>query len=324
MCSTQNMLGKKSNRSSNFTIYEKIDLLKLVRPHIKVLEVHKNNQAIIVEKNRCWETIAQQYNAVGVDRPPRSAQALRTLYKRIKESAKQEIARREQLHPDYKGNVSEPTRRILEMIPHIFQPLLKVLDPDNLQRPCGSSASEHDSCVEQTASLYPQPGTSGYQSHSCHDWVTPESEPEHEEKPPPILTVLSQPGENLQQEKKNETQLATNGSASPFSSSGARVSLTPSPRPARREDSLFSHRQHHRGVLQHVASHDNGEMQLMSAEEHEIIMENQRKFGHYLDEKRESLKRKQALEEDLLRAKIRVEELKAARLQQGLPAIQEA
>ncbi|XP_067835383.1 fibrinogen silencer-binding protein [Heptranchias perlo] len=324
MCSVQNMLGKKSNRSSNFTIYEKIDLLKLVWPHIKVLEVHKNNQAIIVEKNRCWETIAQQYNAVGVDRPSRSAQALRTLYKRIKESAKQEIARREQLHPDYKGNVSEPTRRILEMIPHIFQPLLKVIDGDNIQRPGGSSASEQDSCVEQPASLYPQPGTSGYQSHSCPDWITPESEPEHEEKPPPILTILSQPSESLEQQNKTETQQATNGSASPFSSCGARVSLTPSPRPARREDVLFSHHQHHRSALHHMTSHDNGEMQLMSAEEHEIIMENQRKFGLYLDEKRESLKRKQALEEDLLRAKIRVEELKAARLQQGLPAVQDA
>ncbi|XP_067882259.1 fibrinogen silencer-binding protein-like [Heterodontus francisci] len=191
-------------------------------------------------------------------------------------------------------------------------------------RPCGSSASEQDSCVEQPANLYPQPGTSGYQSHSCPDWIMPESEPEHEEKPPPLLTVLSQPSESLEQQKKTETQQATNGSASPFSSCGARVSLTPSPRPARREDVLFSHHQHHRGVLPHVASHDHGEMQLMSAEEHEIIMENQRKFGLYLDEKRESLKRKQVLEEDLLRAKIRVEELKAARLQQGLPALQEA
>ncbi|XP_048384804.1 fibrinogen silencer-binding protein-like [Stegostoma tigrinum] len=321
MYSTENMQGKKSNRSSNFTIYEKIDLLKLVRPHIKVLEVHKNNQAIIVEKNRCWETIAQQYNAVGVDRPPRSAQALRTLYKRIKESAKQEIARREQLHPDYKGNVSEPTRRILEMNPHIFQPLLKVVDPDHLQRPCASSASEQDSCVEQPMSLFPQPGTSSCPLQHCPDWITPESEPEHEEKPPPLLTVLSQPNVNLEHQKKTETQQTTNGSASPFSSCGARVSLTPSPRLARREDDMFSIHPRHRGALYHLSSHDNEQVQLMSAEEHEIIMENQRKFGLYLDEKRESLKRRQVLEEELLKAKIRVEELKAARLQQGLPAL---
>ncbi|XP_007886127.1 fibrinogen silencer-binding protein [Callorhinchus milii] len=323
MCSVQNMLGKKSNRSSNFTIYEKIDLLKLVRPHIKVLEVHKNNQAIIVEKNRCWESIAQQYNAVGVDRPPRSAQALRTLYKRIKESAKQEVARREQLHPDYKGNVSEPTRRILEMIPHIFQPLLKVMDSDSLQRRGGSSASEQDSCVEQPSTLYLQPGPSGYQSHSCPDWITPESEPEHEEKPPPILSVVSPPTESLEQQNKTDTQQATNGSASPSSSCDAQMSLTPSPQPARREDVLFSHHHHQGGVLRHMAGRDNGEMQLMSSEEHEIIMENQRKFGLYLDEKREILKSKQVLEEDLLRARIRVEELRAARLQQGLPDLKD-
>ncbi|XP_069777993.1 fibrinogen silencer-binding protein-like [Narcine bancroftii] len=312
------MLWKKSNRSSNFTIYEKIDLLKLVRPCIKVLEVHKNNQAVIVEKNRCWENIAQCYNAVGVDRPSRSAQALRTLYKRIKESAKQEIARREQLHPDYKGNISEPTRRILEMIPHIFHPLLKVMDGDNFQRLGGSSTSEQSSCVEQPAGLHSQPGTSGYTSHSCSDWITAESEPEHEEKPPPILAVPSQPNESIEQQRRKETQEATNSSASPFSSCEAQASLTPSPRPARREDVLFRYQHCHQGSLRHK-TRDDDEIQLMSSEEHEIIMENQRKFGLYIDEKRESLKRKQALEEDLLRAKIRVEELKAARLQQGLP-----
>lgn len=318
------MLGKKSNRSSNFTIYEKIDLLKLVRPYIKVLEVHKNNQAVIVEKNRCWESIAQQYNAVGVDRPSRSAQALRTLYKRIKESAKQEIARREQLHPDYKGNISEPTRRILEMIPHIFQPLLKVIDGDNLQRLGGSPASDQGSCVEQPSGLYPQPGISGYPSHPCSEWITPDSEPEHEEKPPPILTMPSEPNESIEQAKRKEIREATNGSASPFSSCEPQLSLTPSPRPARREDILFVHQQRHQGSSHHLTRHNDGEIQLMSAEEHEIIMENQRKFGLYLDEKRESLKRKQLLEEELLRAKIRVEELKAGRLQQGLPVPQDA
>ncbi|XP_062898551.1 fibrinogen silencer-binding protein [Mobula hypostoma] len=319
------MLGKKSNRSSNFTIYEKIDLLKLVRPYIKVLEVHKNNQAVIVEKNRCWESIAHQYNAIGVGRPSRSAQALRTLYKRIKESAKQELARREQLHPEYKGNVSEPTRRILEMIPHILQPFLKVVDGDDLQRLGGNSASEQGSCVEQPASLHPQSGTSGHPSHSCSDWITPESEaePEPEEKPPPVLTLPSQPSESAEQQKRKETPEATNGSATPFSSCEEQVSLTPSPRPARREDFLVRHQRRHQGSSHPVTGHEDGELQWMSAEEHEIIMENQRKFGLYLDEKRESLKRKQALEEDLLRAKIRVEELKAERLQQGLPVSQD-
>lgn len=54
-------------------------------------------------------------------------------------------------------------------------------------------------------------------------------------------------------------------------------------------------------------------------EEHELVIANHRKAAVYLEEKREGLKRKQELEEELLRAKIKVERLRAARLRHGLP-----
>lgn len=112
------MVGKA--RSSNFTLSEKLDLLKLVRPHIRILEEHTNKHAVIVDKNKCWDTVAEQYNALGGDRPHRTAQGLRTLYKRLKESAKQEVMQRRHAQPEYRGSISEPTRRIMEMIPHLF------------------------------------------------------------------------------------------------------------------------------------------------------------------------------------------------------------
>lgn len=49
------------------------------------------------------------------------------------------------------------------------------------------------------------------------------------------------------------------------------------------------------------------------------MLANHRKVALYLEEKREGLKRKQELEEELLRAKIKVEKLKATRLRHGLP-----
>lgn len=112
------MVGKA--RSSNFTLSEKLDLLKLVRPHIRILEEHTNKHAVIVDKNKCWDTVAEQYNALGGDRPHRTAQGLRTLYKRLKESAKQEVMQRRHAQPEYRASISEPTRRIMEMIPLLF------------------------------------------------------------------------------------------------------------------------------------------------------------------------------------------------------------
>lgn len=125
------MVGKA--RSSNFTLSEKLDLLKLVRPHIRILEEHTNKHAVIVDKNKCWDIVAEQYNTLGGDRPHRTAQGLRTLYKRLKESAKQEVMQRRHTQPELRSAISEPTRRIMEMIPHLFQ-LLPIHEDLTLRR----------------------------------------------------------------------------------------------------------------------------------------------------------------------------------------------
>lgn len=111
------MVGKA--RSSNFTLSEKLDLLNLVKPYVKILEEHTNKNSVIVEKNRCWDVIAVNYNAIGVDRPPRTAQGLRSLYKRLKEYAKQELLQQKEAQSEFKSNVSEPTKKVMEMIPQI-------------------------------------------------------------------------------------------------------------------------------------------------------------------------------------------------------------
>ncbi|RXN00151.1 Fibrinogen silencer-binding protein [Acipenser ruthenus] len=93
------MVGKA--RSSNFTEAEKIDLLRLVRPHVRVIEEHKHKHLAIVGKNRCWVAEVEYYSALGGERPPRTAQGLHTLYKRLKENAKQELVQQQRAQPEY-------------------------------------------------------------------------------------------------------------------------------------------------------------------------------------------------------------------------------
>uniref|UniRef100_H2ZU90 RAD54 homolog B n=1 Tax=Latimeria chalumnae TaxID=7897 RepID=H2ZU90_LATCH len=188
------MVGKA--RSSNFTLSEKLDVLELVKPYVKVLEEHTNKHSVIVEKNRCWDIITEQYNALGKDRPARTAQGLRTLYKRLKEGARQELMQRKQAQPEHQGSLSEPTKTLMEIVP-----------------------------------LFPG---------------------------------------NVQGEKKNRACQNIHT-----------------------EQSLGEAHEHSEQVL------------VMAKEEHEIIMENQRKLSLYIEEKREGQKRKQRLEEELLRVKIK-------------------
>lgn len=233
------MVGKA--RSSNFTLSEKLDLLKLVKPYVKILEEHTNKHSVIVEKNKCWDIIADNYNAIGVDRPPRTAQGLRTLYKRLKEYAKQELLQQKETHSDCKSSISEPTKKVVEMIPQISNVCLR--------------------------------DRSGVQSASID----------------------------------KETIAGT-------SSVDMRVMMSPSPVP--RRDEFFRLEVGER--FRPMCGYDPQMLQMLK-EEHQIILENQRKIGLYVQEKRDGLKRKQQLEEELLRTKIKVEKLKAIRLRRDLP-----
>lgn len=89
------------------------------------------------------------------------------------------------------------------------------------------------------------------------------------------------------------------------------IPLSTSPLPLRHDlypNDIYSHCEPDRFRPLHLAK-----------EEHELVLANHRKVAMYLEEKREGLKRKQELEEELLRAKIKVEKLRAARLRHGLP-----
>lgn len=93
--------------------------------------------------------------------------------------------------------------------------------------------------------------------------------------------------------------------------SSVNVPFITSPLPLRHglyHDDIDRHHEHDRFRPLHLAK-----------EEHELVLANHRKVALYLEEKREGLKRKQELEEELLRAKIKVEKLRAARLRHGLP-----
>ncbi|KAM9310004.1 DNA repair and recombination protein RAD54B [Pholidichthys leucotaenia] len=315
------MVGKA--RSSNFTLSEKLDLLKLVRPHIRILEEHTNKHAVIVDKNKCWDTVAEQYNGLGGDRPHRTAQGLRTLYKRLKESAKQEVMQRRHAQPEYRATISEPTRRIMEMIPHLFHHV-PIHEKDQALRRL--IYSKHNSPIEHPGSSSSLAGLQDYPAavpSIPHEVV--QLDPEEDVKPPLNLpTVTTHTGLRLdggqEREAEREAEQETEpdlGSVPDYETSlspapsSVNVPLSSSPLPLRHNlypDDIYDHREPDRFRPLHLAK-----------EEHELVLANHRKVAQYLEEKREGLKRKQELEEELLKAKIKVEKLKAARLRHGLP-----
>lgn len=142
-------------------------------------------------------------------------------------------------------------------------------------------------------------------------------DPEDDVKPPPDLPILSthaESGLEAGQEQEGEQDLGSiqnyEGSLSPAPSS-VNIPLSASPLPLGHDlypNDIYPHHQPDRFRPLHLAR-----------EEHELVIANHRKVAIYLEEKREGLKRKQELEEELLRAKIKVEKLKAARLRHGLP-----
>lgn len=142
-------------------------------------------------------------------------------------------------------------------------------------------------------------------------------DPEEDVKPPPDLPILSThagPGLDGGQEREGEQDLGSvhdyEASLSPAPSS-MNIPLSTSPLPLRHDlypNDIYPHHEPDRFRPLHLAK-----------EEHELVLANHRKVALYLEEKREGLKRKQELEEELLRAKIKVEKLKAARLRHGLP-----
>ncbi|KAM6968401.1 fibrinogen silencer-binding protein [Aplochiton taeniatus] len=304
------MVGKA--RSSNFTLSEKLDLLKLVRPHVRILEEHTNKHAVIVDKNKCWDTVAEQYNELGGDRPPRTAQGLRTLYKRLKESAKQEVMQRRHAQPEYRGSISEPTRRVMEMIPHLFHHV-PIHDKDAALRRL--MYIKRDSPVEQPGSSSSVSGLQEYPAGPINLQEAVQLDRKDDVKPPPDLNLLSaritlDEDEGQEEDEDLASVHGYDPSLSPCTSS-VNIPLSPSPLPLRRDlypnDIYPRHEPDRFRPLQ------------LAKEEHEMVLANHRKVGVYLEEKREGLKRKQDLEEELLRTKIKVEKLRAARLRHGLP-----
>lgn len=122
--------------------------------------------------------------------------------------------------------------------------------------------------------------------------------------------------EKVVEEEEEEDDLVSNVYAASLSPCPSSVHLLPSPPAPESRRSLYERG----GVLFRNPALAAESLQMMR-EEHELLLANHRKLGQYLDEKREGLKRKQQLEEDLLRSKVKVEKLRAARLRHGLPLV---
>lgn len=134
----------------------------------------------------------------------------------------------------------------------------------------------------------------------------------------PLTTSHSQEpivqSEKEVEEEEEEEELVSNVYDASLSPCPSSVRLPPSPSALTSRRSLYE-----RGGVPFRNPALEAESLQMMREEHELLLANHRKLGQYLDEKREGLKRKQQLEEELLRSKVKVEKLRAARLRHGLP-----
>lgn len=179
--------------------------------------------------------------------------------------------------------------------------------------------NKHSSPVENPGSSSSLAGLQDYSAgvpSIAHEVV--QLDPKDDVKPPPDLPVVPAHTEpvldGLQEEQEEEQDLGSThdyeASSSPAPSS-VNIPLSASPLPLRHDfypNDFYSHHDPDRLRPLHLLR-----------EEHELVLANHRKVALYLEEKREGLKRKQELEEELLRTKIKVEKLKAARLRHGLP-----
>lgn len=183
---------------------------------------------------------------------------------------------------------------------------------------CRLIYNKHASPIEHPGSSSSLAGLQDYSApvpSIAHQVV--QLDPEEDMKPPPDLPVVTShavPVLDGFQEADGEQDLASThnyqASLSPASSS-VNIALSASPLPLSHEfypNDVYPRHEADRFRPLHLAK-----------EEHDLVLANHRKVSLYLEEKREGLKRKQELEEELLRAKIKVEKLKAARLRHGLP-----
>ncbi|KAG8570320.1 hypothetical protein GDO81_011210 [Engystomops pustulosus] len=282
-------------RSCNFTVFEKLDLLDLVRPYIGVLEEHTNKHSVIIEKNNCWEIIAEKYNGMSPGRPPRTPQGLRTLYKRLKEHGKQELLQGKSGPGE--PTLTEATKRLLDIIPQF----------GNVVN--GSSTNEvKNTRPESISNLLPPPLPEHISA------VTVELEHDDDDvKPPPSLLVPPRPEAPSEEADDLEFEHNLERSLSP-SLSSVDMNLSMSP-PLPRIEECFSQS----CPSLRTTWPCNPETLQLVKKEHQIILHNQKQYGLYIKEKRECLKRRQHLEEELLKAKIKVEKFKALRLRRDLP-----
>lgn len=144
--------------------------------------------------------------------------------------------------------------------------------------------------------------------------ITVEVKQEEDIKSSPPVLPNPQHSDALEQREEHELVHVMEEPLSP-SLSSVDMRMTSSPSSVPRRDDLFHRESEH---IRSLLRYDPQVLQMLK-EEHQIILENQKNFGLYVQEKRDGLRRRQQLEEELLRAKIEVEKLKASRLRHNLP-----
>ncbi|KAJ9591426.1 hypothetical protein L9F63_002032 [Diploptera punctata] len=84
--------GKKRLRCSNFSSQEKNILIHIVEKYQDVIESKKTDKASVLEREKVWEGIAQEFNDIMLAEPVRTSRQLKMCYENLKRRIRKEVS----------------------------------------------------------------------------------------------------------------------------------------------------------------------------------------------------------------------------------------
>ncbi|XP_067014116.1 myb/SANT-like DNA-binding domain-containing protein 3 [Anabrus simplex] len=143
--------GKKRMRCSNFSSQEKNILIHIIEKYQDIIECKKTDKVSVLERERVWEGIAQEFNEVLLTEPVRTARQLKMCYENLKRRIRKEVSTDDR----------KPAKPVIDPIAALRNQVLVPSDVDsnsssNLPRqsssPQGGSSSAVQRCKPESFS----------------------------------------------------------------------------------------------------------------------------------------------------------------------------
>jgi hypothetical protein len=88
--------GKKRLRCTNFSSQEKNILIHIIEKHQDIIESKKTDKVSVLEREKVWEGVAQEFNEIVLAEPVRTPRQLKMCYENLKRRIRKEVCGDEQ------------------------------------------------------------------------------------------------------------------------------------------------------------------------------------------------------------------------------------